>query len=442
MEFKDLLLAPIYLVIIYGLAFWWRPKVTNTFTKKYFIPGLTVKIIGAIGIGLVYQFYYNGGDTYNYFNHSKLITQAFYDSPALGIKLLLSNGDYDPATSKYTSLMYWYKSPTEFNVAKVAGFFGILGLNTYSVVALFFALLSFSGMWKMYQTFLKLYPNLYKEFAIAIFFLPSVFFWGSGVMKDSLTIGALGWLFYGFYMAFIEKKKILRALFIIFIAGMSIASIKVYVLLSFLPPALFWVFTENHRRIKNPLLRSLATPIFIGLGIAVSYFGATTLTEGDDKYDIDKLGERSRINNEYLSTYVTSGSAYNIGTFDGSFSSLVTVGPQAIAIALYRPFLWEVRSPLMVLSALEATLFIVFTLRFFFKVGFFKTLRFIGSKPILLFCMIFSLVFAFGVGTNSGNFGTLVRYKIPLMPFYLSALFIMQYHIKRPKKLPVLATTA
>jgi hypothetical protein len=50
----------------------------------------------------------------------------------------------------------------------------------------------------------------------------------------------------------------------------------------------------------------------------------------------------------------------------------------------------------------------------------------IASQPILTFCFLFSIILAIGVGTNSGNFGTLVRYKIPLMPFYLSALFIMR----------------
>jgi hypothetical protein len=36
----------------------------------------------------------------------------------------------------------------------------------------------------------------------------------------------------------------------------------------------------------------------------------------------------------------------------------------------------------------------------------------------------------------------LVRYKIPVMPFYLAAMFIMQAHLKIPKKLARLASTA
>lgn len=80
----------------------------------------------------------------------------------------------------------------------------------------------------------------------------------------------------------------------------------------------------------------------------------------------------------------------------------------------------------MLLSAIEATYFIVLTIRIFYRVGAGKTLRTIISTPVLTLCFVFSLIFAISVGLSSGNFGTLVRYKIPLMPFYLAGLYIMQ----------------
>jgi hypothetical protein len=39
---------------------------------------------------------------------------------------------------------------------------------------------------------------------------------------------------------------------------------------------------------------------------------------------------------------------------------------------------------------------------------------------------VFALVFGASVGIISNNFGTLVRYKIPLIPFYVGALYILQ----------------
>ena len=55
------------------------------------------------------------------------------------------------------------------------------------------------------------------------------------------------------------------------------------------------------------------------------------------------------------------------------------------------------------------------------------------SEPILLYAFVFSLLFAFGVGVAGTNFGALVRYKVPLMPFYLPMLFIV-FKFSRMKK--------
>jgi hypothetical protein len=39
--------------------------------------------------------------------------------------------------------------------------------------------------------------------------------------------------------------------------------------------------------------------------------------------------------------------------------------------------------------------------------------------------VLFSFTFAFMTGISSANFGTLVRYKIPCMPFYILFLVIL-----------------
>ena len=65
------------------------------------------------------------------------------------------------------------------------------------------------------------------------------------------------------------------------------------------------------------------------------------------------------------------------------------------------------------------------TIRLLYKAGFIRFLKIILTNPEVQFCLIFSLIFAFAVGFTSYNFGTLARYKIPLMPFYFIALFII-----------------
>lgn len=427
MELQDLFLTPLYLGLFYAIAYAVRPRFTNSYTKKYFIPALTVKFIGAIGLGLIYQFYYTGGDTFNYFSQSKPVYQALIDEPSVGLSLLLnSSSKYTADIIKYASQIYWFSSPNEFFVIKITGFFGLFCFNTYTVIALCFAIVSFSGMWALYTAFVRISPAAYKQLAVAVFFLPSVFFWGSGLMKDSLCIGALGWVFYGFYYGIILRHHVVRSLLLGAIGIYFLSHLKIYILLSFLPPALFWIFNEYNQKIRSSLARNLARPLFILFGLGAAYLGATRLTAGDEKYDVNKIGERTKINAAYLTTQVSNGSAYNIGVLDGSVSSLIKVAPQAVIVSIFRPFLFEARNPVMLLSALEATFFLYLTVTLLLRTGIVKSFQLIASQPILTFCFIFSIVLAIGVGTNSGNFGTLVRYKIPLMPFYLGALFIMR----------------
>jgi len=430
MELSDLFLGPLYLGILYAVAFAVRPAVTNKFTRPYFIPALTLKFIGAVSLGLIYQFYYGGGDTFNYLYHAKIIARAFSDSFSTGLKLIIDNGDSkDPAIFPYTIGMFWHQPhSTEYLVSRLAATLGLLCFNNYTVIALMFTAISFSGLWALYMTMAKIRPHVYKELAWTIFYVPSMFFWGSGLLKDSLCIGALGWLFYAFYLGTIQKRALTKSLLIGFAAAYALYAIKVYILLCFLPAALLWIFNENNARIKNPTLRLLIKPVFFAIGGAIAFYAATNLTKGDDKYALDKIGERSKITADYL--YETSlkqeGSGYYLGEQDGTLGGMLKLAPQAIGTSLFRPFIWEAHNPVMMLSALEAAFILLFTLRIFWRTGIFATLSIIGQTPVLLMSFIFALVFAASVGITSSNFGTLVRYKIPLIPFYLGALFILQ----------------
>lgn len=430
MKLQDLYVSPIFLAIFYLIAYSVRPKFTNAYTHRYFIPAFTVKIVGAIGLGLVYTFYYKGGDTLNYYTHASLIHQAFNDSFQAGLKLLMtSGGTYDPQTAKYTAAMYWYEANSpEYLLVRLAAAFGLLCFNTYTVIGLFFAVISFSGVWAMYMTFVKIRPQVYKQLAIAVLFIPSVFFWGSGLMKDSICLGALGWLFYAFYKGTIQKRSLLFCLVFGFSAAYVLVLLKVYILLCFLPAALLWIFNENSARIKSGVVRVLAKPVLLAVGGALAFYATTNLTKGDEKYDVDKLGERSKVISEYL--YQTgvnqNGSVYTLGEQDGTLGGMVKLVPQAIVVSLYRPFLWEVRNPIMLLSSVEALVFLIFTLRIIIRSGFFRTIALVASTPSLTLCFLFAFMFSATVGIVSNNFGTLVRYKIPMIPFYLAGLYITQ----------------
>ena len=100
--------------------------------------------------------------------------------------------------------------------------------------------------------------------------------------------------------------------------------------------------------------------------------------------------------------------------------------PAAAVAGLFRPFLWDSRSLVMLMSAIENTILLLLFLYVIFKVGLRKTLKIIQENRFLIFCFIFALFMAIGVGISTSNFGALVRFKIPITPFlFLGTVFII-----------------
>jgi hypothetical protein len=67
-----------------------------------------------------------------------------------------------------------------------------------------------------------------------------------------------------------------------------------------------------------------------------------------------------------------------------------------------------------------------------------RKLSLLYSQPIIFFTLLYSISFSFAIGISTYNFGTLVRYKIPMIPFYLIGLFVLLYYSKRRRKFKVL----
>lgn len=374
-------------------------------------------------LGVIYQFYYGGGDTFNYFQQSVWIFRAFFEEPVLALKLLLeSGGARQPDTFQYSQHIWYYNDPHSYTVVKVAGFFDLFTFHTYSATALFFSAFSFSGLWAMYTVLVKKYNDA-GWLSIAVLFVPSIVFWGSGILKDSLTIGALGWLTFALIQIIDFKKISPILLFIIVINSYFIFTIKSYILICFLPMIFVWVYWKGLTSTRNFAVRFMVAPILLVVFGLAGYFTLSQVSSQSSQYSLDQIAEKAAVT-AYDIRYGwgarTGGDGgYDLGTLDGSWGSMVRLMPQAINVSLFRPYLWEVKNPVMLLAALESltALYLTFYL-LIYKKGFSRVFQ----DPFLLFCLLFSLLFAFGVGVSTYNFGTLMRYKIPLLPFYFTMI--------------------
>ena len=424
MELRDAIVTPIFFFMILFVALIIQPSVTDSISRKYFMTGLIVRVVGALALGFIYQFYYHGGDTYNYHTiGSRVLWGAIVDSPSIGFNLLFHNtvqGSY-----QYWSHIYFYNDPAAFAIVQLATVFDLFTFSSYSATALLFSVLGFVGSWLMFLVFYDLYPHLHKRIAFATFFIPSVVFWGSGLLKDTVTFFCIGVIFYTSYYLFIKRNFSVGKMIWLLIAIVVLYRVKIYILLSFVPSMVLWVFFVNLATVKNKIARTVAAPVVIIIALGLSAFAAVKAGEDNPKYAIDQVAKTAQItaNDILYGSGVGAGSGYSLGKLDGTFGSMLKLAPQAVVVTLFRPFLWEVRNVLMVISAFEAFGLLSFLIVILMRSNFFAIRAM--ANPSVIFCLVFSLIFAFAVGVSTYNFGTLVRYKIPILPFFMMALFLI-----------------
>jgi hypothetical protein len=441
-ELRDLIVTPLLLIVVYAVAYMARPFVTDDITRRYFIPGLTVRILGALAVGFIYQFYYSGGDTFNYHTYgSRLIWEGFCESPATGLKLFFADGTSHEDIYRYSSKILFFTDRSSYNLIRIATVFDLLTFSTYSATAVLFAVFSFIGIWVFFITFYKKYPSLYRGLALATLFIPSVFFWGSGLLKDTITLGSLGMATYLTDRIFIRRQfTMFHSLWMIFSLYL-LYSIKLYILLNFLPAAIFWVLFSRLRMVPSVALKFVLYPILTIGALFFGYWAVTKASEDNPRYSLKVLAETARIT-AYDIRYYTgkdAGSGYSLGELDGSFQSAIRLAPQAINVSLFRPYIWEVKNPLMLLSALESLVFLILVLYVILRNRVYVLAAF--RNPDVLFALLFAIPFAFAVGVSTFNFGTLVRYKIPLMPFFSVALLLIYSLSNKERKFEVFAAT-
>jgi hypothetical protein len=192
------------------------------------------------------------------------------------------------------------------------------------------------------------------------------------------------------------------------------------------PGIVIWLFTELNKTVENKTLRRIMSVITFSVGglIALLLINYVTSDESVKSFQLEALVETSTTNREIYQDISTRE--------QGAYFAINTTNPVLLVFygliaTLFRPFLWEINGPTALLSSLEATFFLFFTLSIIFRKGLFTFFKKAFTHPVFIMCFIFSFVFAAAVGSTALNFGSLSRYKIPCLPFYLLMVMII-YH--------------
>ena len=422
----DLLGVSITLLVVYSLAYLQYKNYPNKVVKQYLFPALHLKILASFAHFFYHRYVYQGGDTFVYYSAIMQWQQAFNHDSLLSFYSLFQVQDADfTKVSELINHRFYYTinegSVVRFGVLPALIFFG-----SFLSIGLWFSLFAFFGLWQLFKVFYDLFPHHHRYAAIATLFMPSLVFWASSISKDALALGSLGFLVYAVHGIFIKRKNILANTLLLFFAAYLLSNVKSYILVAYAPAALIWVFLTYRSFIQNQFIRFAITPLVAALlvfSVATLIYQMSNI-DAFKKFTTEETFNTIAVSYEYLSNQQSAGSAYDIGTIDPSLQGMLRVFPQAINVTLFRPYLWEANNAAALLAALESFVALLLTIVVFWRLGIFNTFRIVFNSPFLLACLLFSIVFGASVGMTSGNFGTLMRYKAPMMPFFF---FLLTY---------------
>jgi hypothetical protein len=142
--------------------------------------------------------------------------------------------------------------------------------------------------------------------------------------------------------------------------------------------------------------------------------------------------DTSNVFQQYYNSDFGETSSFEIGEIETSVSGLIKKIPIGFYSTYFRPHLWEVKKPIVLFSAFESFLFLAFTLFTLVKKWNYL-FRLVRNDLFARLSLYYSIILGIIIGLNTFNFGTLIRYKIPVVPFALLFVLLLYYYTP-PKK--------
>ncbi|MFN4235436.1 MAG: hypothetical protein ACK4IK_11605 [Bacteroidia bacterium] len=418
---SEILLPLIYLILFNWLIVKFKVFHLPELGLKASLFAFNLKIIFGFIIWYIYTFYYSDrgtGDQYRYFDDAAIMFEAFLQKPIYFIELFFDKGrENEELKPFYERLMNWDK---EYNYAWIIDNRTIIRFNAlvhffswgnFHVHTIFMNFLSFSGLFLLYKSLIRFFVTKPKLLFIAVFLMPTVLFWGSGVLKEGIVIFGLGLFCYGFFNSFNEQYFNIKT-FLFFIMGILVlASIKVYVLLCLIPAALTYFIIK-----KLPVKHTWLFFFCIQVAFVLLIFNLKWIHP-----ELDIVNKLWFKRNDFINVANEWGAKSTIAPipFEKSAMSIMLHSPQAIINSLFRPHILELKSMMYLMPFFENLLLLLLVILVILN---FKK----PDKQVQYFSM-FALVFivylATMIGLTTPILGAIVRYKLPLMPFLLLILF-------------------
>lgn len=373
----------------------------------------------------IIQYVYGGGDLDGYYRSGVELANALRTDFEFIFPEAVRFFFHDAETN-IPFLIFGGAGPTGSLTVITAFLFYALGDSLYAA-SLVVALAAFFGKVALAVALTQgQSTGLRRQIFVGTLLLPSVVFWSSTIAKEAVIIAFFGvalWLLRPLIGGeFRPIRAVLGAACLV-----PIAMIKPYVLLPFSLAFGAWLYWERAGRQGRVVSIRPASAIAAAAGAFLIFLIVGRISP---QFAVENIA-KSTATSQVAGTRVEGGSNYQLREVgedepeQQSVQSQVLLAPLALPTALFRPFIFEVRNPMMFLNALETTLLLFLTVRLLVRGGFNQVRQAVLASPLLVFCLVFTIVMGTAVGLASTNLGSLSRYRMPFMPFFVGLVLIL-----------------
>ncbi len=374
----------------------------------------------AVLLVVITVYYYGGGDLTAYFWSGKFISAKlradFFDLAPTLFNVILQREVALPFPGTMAGT-------NTGSMQALAGFLCYFLQDSLYAVCMAIAGASFVAKVAVYDVFKQQLPDAPRAaLRFGCLLVPSSVLWSAGLMKEAIAMLGVSAILWGGHTLIVRRRYSPLAMLAVGLGTLTTGLFKGYVLPVLGFAAGVWYLSRAvERRFGHSTVRiryligavALAAATLLATSVALPQFAPGMIEE--ESRNAQQIGAR-----------ISGGSNYELGG-----ASVGEKLPLAVATVFFRPMLFEANNPMIALNALEMAWITWLILVALFRRRLSGTISQVVTTPALAFCLAFVLIMAVGVGLTTTNLGTLSRYRMPLMVFYVVLLVSLAAKPKR-----------
>ncbi|MGJ3234975.1 hypothetical protein [Marivirga sp.] len=403
----------IHILIVSAVFVLINRKLSGVDDKIIFLTFTLLKISCGILIGYLYWSYYGGtGDTIYFYEQAQALFQ-YFQTDRISFSEWIG---FSPVSLSYAEFSAQNELRTFFFVRLVSFLYAFTQGN-YFTMSIYLSSFSALATWAFAYQLVK-FCNAYKFIIyIALLFIPSITFWSSGLLKESLMTMAIYALGY-FILKWQTDYKKWGYLFPVMLSLFILWELKYYVPITLLPILILTLLFS-----RQGFLPTLQFSKKLILYLVFLIVGGLALAFIHPVFSSGRFFELIRISHDVIAINSTEA----IIQFQNTESNIlffIQNLPLAWFTGIFRPFFWESFNAFSLLWTIEKGIFtvlIIYAVSLSIKLKFTPNEKWWGIAIIVYASVLSSII-----TLATPNFGTLVRYEVAYMPFlWLMVLWVL-----------------